>query len=90
MQTCIKNLDIENKFDFVIKGKFLKPFYKLHIIIENKNILKPNGKILITAFLLPSLKNRIKFVLIIIFPDNNPEHKYYFDKKRFYKLATKA
>jgi hypothetical protein len=50
--------------------------------------LKPNGKILITVPNTPSLRNRLKFGLFGIFPDNNPEHKYYFDHKRFSEIAA--
>ena len=72
-------------------GEVLEHFYKPHKILKKiKNILKTDGKILITVPNMPSLRNRIKFGLVGIFPDNNPEHKYYFDKRRFYETATKA
>jgi len=37
-----------------------------------------------------SLRNRIKFGLFGMFPDNNPEHRYYFDVRRLYNIVSNA
>jgi 2-polyprenyl-3-methyl-5-hydroxy-6-metoxy-1,4-benzoquinol methylase len=90
-QTRIEDLDQNKKYDLLIMGEVLEHFYKPDKILKNmKEILNPNGKILITVPNMPSLRNRLKFALLGIFPDNNPEHKYYFDRKRFSKIVTKA
>ena len=90
-QICIDDLDFEKKYDLLIMGEVLEHFYEPYEILKKlKAILKPNGKILITIPNMPSLRNRLKFGLLGIFPDNNPEHKYYFDKKRFSKIVKKA
>jgi len=39
---------------------------------------------------MPSLRNRLKFGLMGIFPDNNPEHKYHFDKMRFSEIIEQT
>jgi hypothetical protein len=39
---------------------------------------------------MPSLRNRLQFGLLGVLPDNNPEHKYYFDHRYFKDVAFKA
>lgn len=87
----IEDLDHNKKYDLLIMGEVLEHFYRPDKILKKmKEILNPNGKILITVPNMPSLRNRLKFGLFGIFPDNNPEHKYLFDRKRFLKIVTKA
>jgi 2-polyprenyl-3-methyl-5-hydroxy-6-metoxy-1,4-benzoquinol methylase len=90
-QTRIEDLDRNKKYDLLVMGEVLEHFYKPDKILKKmKEILNPNGKILVTVPNVPSLRNRLKFGLLGIFPDNNPEHKYHFDRKRFLKIVTKA
>lgn len=72
-------------------GEVLEHFYKPSKILNKMaEIIKPNGKILITVPNIPSLRNRIKFGLLGIFPDNNPEHKYHFDPMRFSRIIEQT
>jgi 2-polyprenyl-3-methyl-5-hydroxy-6-metoxy-1,4-benzoquinol methylase len=90
-QKPIEDLDFKNKYDLLIMGEILEHFYKPNKILKKlTEILKPNGKILITVPNMPSLRNRLKFGLLGVFPDNNPEHKYHFDRKRFFKVVKRA
>jgi hypothetical protein len=47
-------------------------------------------RVVLTTRNMPSLRNRIKFGALGIFPDNNPEHKFYFSDKRFSKVILSA
>ena len=90
-QIRIEDLDRNKKYDLLVMGEVLEHFYKPDKILKKmKDILNPNGKILVTVPNMPSLRNRLKFGLFGIFPDNNAEHKYYFDRKRFLKIVSKA
>ena len=85
-----QNIDFENRrfedlndteaYDLVLLGEVLEHFADPDQVLLNiRHLLNSNGKVLITTPNTPSLRNRLKFGLFGIFPDNNPEHKYYFD-----------
>jgi len=72
-------------------GEVLEHFSDpITILEEVNNLLSQNGKIVITTPNMPCLRNNLAFGLLCIFPDNNPVHKYYFDFKRFTKVASGA
>jgi len=81
----------ERKYDGILLGEVLEHFPNpTRILIKLKEFLTPQGQIIITAPNMPSLRNRLKFGLFGIFPDNNPEHKFYFDFRRFLKVVSDA
>ena len=83
-----KNSD---KFDAVILGEVLEHFENpVEILEQVGELLTRDGRIIITAPNMPSLRNRLQFGLLGVFPDNNPEHKYYLDHRRFKAVAVKA
>jgi len=85
----IEDIRIQKKYDLLVLGEILEHFQEPDILLKKlKENLKPSGKIIITVPNMPSLRNRLKFSLLGIFPDNNPEHKYYFDENRFKKIVS--
>ena len=86
-----EELSTQKTYDIVLLGEILEHFVDpAEVLGDIKNLLNPGGKVLITTPNMPSLRNRLKFGLLGIFPDNNPEHKYYFDFKRFSNVASDA
>lgn len=78
-------------YDLVLLGEVLEHFTDPgQVLVKIKRLLNSNGKILITTPNMPSLRNRLKFALLGIFPDNNREHKYYFDYKRLSSVISAA
>ena len=78
-------------FDIVLLGEVLEHFEDpVCILKEVKCLLNASGSVIITVPNMPSLRNRLKFGFLGIFPDNNPEHKFYFDYYRFKKVSHEA
>ena len=79
-----EELSYNNKYDVVLLGEVLEHFDDpVNILRKIRRLLCQNGRIVLTTPNMPSLRNRIKFGMFGIFPDNNPEHKFYFDYRRF-------
>ena len=90
-QKKFETLKIKERFDIILMGEIIEHFQNpVEILIEAQKFLNKNGKILITTPNMPSLRNRIKFGILGTFPDNNPEHKYYFDRRRFGQIVKEA
>ncbi len=86
-----KELSNNIKYDVILLGEVLEHFNDpVDILRKIQVLLRPNGRVVITTPNMPSLRNRIKFGTLGIFPDNNPEHKFYFDYKRFSKVILSA
>lgn len=86
-----EELNSQNTYDIVLLGEVLEHFTDpVKILYDIKYLLSAKGKVVITAPNMPSLVNRLKFALLGIFPDNNPEHKYYFDFRRFSRVVSNA
>jgi 2-polyprenyl-3-methyl-5-hydroxy-6-metoxy-1,4-benzoquinol methylase len=86
-----KELINNTTFDTILMGEVLEHFIDpVGVLRDMKFLLKPGGNIVITVPNMPSLRNRLKFGLLGIFPDNNPEHKFYFDYRRFSKIISDA
>ena len=86
-----EELSYNNKYDVVLLGEVLEHFSDpVDILRKIQVLLNPKGRVVITTPNIPSMRNRIKFGILGIFPDNNPEHKFYFDYKRFSKVILSA
>ena len=86
-----EELDKQKSYDIVLLGEVLEHFSDPEKILGDiKSLLNQEGKVVITAPNMPGLRNRLQFGLLGIFPDNNPEHKYYFDFRRFSKVVSDA
>lgn len=86
-----EELDSQTSYDSVLLGEVLEHFIDpANILKDISNLLKPNGRIFISTPNMPSLRNRLKFGLFGVFPDNNAEHKYYFDYTRISKVIAEA
>jgi 2-polyprenyl-3-methyl-5-hydroxy-6-metoxy-1,4-benzoquinol methylase len=89
--TRIEHADTMPQFDIIVMGEVLEHFEDpVGILVKMKRQLKPDGFIVITTPNMPSLRNRLQFGLLGIFPDNNPEHKFYFDRRRFMHVVGSA
>ncbi len=81
----------DQTYDIVLLGEVLEHFLEpVKVLEDTKTLLNPGGRVVITAPNMPSLGNRLKFGLLGVFPDNNPEHTYYFDFRRFSKVVLNA
>jgi 2-polyprenyl-3-methyl-5-hydroxy-6-metoxy-1,4-benzoquinol methylase len=86
-----RDFESSNRFDAVLMGEVLEHFDNpVDVLMEVKKVLLPGGIVIITTPNMPGLHNRLKFGLLGVFPDNNPEHKYYFDHRRFKSVTSKA
>ena len=87
----LKDIDTPEAYDLILLGEVLEHFSDpVKTRREIKLLLKSKGKVVITTPNMPSLRNRLKFGLFGVFPDNNPEHLYYFDYRRFIRVVTDA
>jgi SAM-dependent methyltransferase len=87
----LKDIDKNRTYDLILMGEIIEHFSDpVKVLREVKPLLKSNGKVMISTPNMPSLRNRLKFGLSGVFPDNNPEHLSYFDYCRFSKVATDA
>jgi len=74
----------EAEFDGLIMGEILEHFVEPTLILDKHlALLKPGGKIIVTVPNVASLRARLKLVFFGEFADHNPEHKYYFTRRRF-------
>ncbi len=78
-------------YDIVLLGEVLEHFRDpVKMLGDIKSLLNPGGSVVITTPNMPSLRSRLKFAIFGIFPDNNPEHKYYFDYTRFSQVVKES
>jgi SAM-dependent methyltransferase len=74
----------EGDFDGLIMGEILEHFSEPRIILEHHlSLLRPGGKVLVTVPNMASLRARLKLLFFGQFADHNPEHRYYFTRRRF-------
>ena len=79
------------KYDAVLLGETLEHFSNpAEMLVKIEQALNVNARVIITTPNMPSFRNRLKFGLMGIFPDNFPEHKYYFDFRRFKDIISKT
>ena len=82
-QSSFDDFDQREAFDGIILGEVLEHFSDPGVMLKKaEQILNEDGKIILTTPNMPSLNNRLKFFFLGVFPDNNPEHKFYFDNHR--------
>lgn len=72
------------QFEGLIMGEILEHFSQPREILESHlERVVPGGKILVTVPNMASLRARLKLTLFGEFADHNPEHLYYFTRRRF-------
>jgi 2-polyprenyl-3-methyl-5-hydroxy-6-metoxy-1,4-benzoquinol methylase len=80
----LRNVVHREIFDGLIMGEVLEHFIEPKAILDEHLVfLKPGGKIVITVPNMASLRARLKLLIFGEFADHNPEHKYYFTRRRF-------
>ena len=74
----------EGEFEGLIMGEVLEHFTEPRVILERHLLLlRPGGKVLVTVPNMASLRARLKLLFFGEFADHNPEHYYYFTRRRF-------
>lgn len=90
-QSSFDDFDQSEAFDGIILGEVLEHFSDPGAMLKKaERILDKDGKIIITTPNMPSLNSRLRFLLLGTFPDNNPEHKFYFDNRRFKEVVDET
>ncbi len=74
----------EEWFDGMIMGEVLEHFsHPRAILDQHLALVRPGGKIVITVPNMANLRARLKLLFFGQFPDHNPQHLYYFTRRRF-------
>jgi len=80
----LRNVEHVAQFDGIIMGEVLEHFVQPKSVLqEHLEFLKPGGKVVITVPNMASLRARLKLLAFGEFADHNPEHRYYFTRRRF-------
>jgi ubiquinone/menaquinone biosynthesis C-methylase UbiE len=75
---------LQSEFEGLIMGEVLEHFVEPRAILERHlAVLKAGGRILITVPNMASLRARLKLLFFGEFADHNPEHLFYFTRRRF-------
>ena len=87
----LEDFNGHNKYDAVLLGETLEHFNNPDEILKKvEQFLNVEAKVIITTPNMPSFRNRLKFGILGIFPDNFREHKYYFDFRRFKDIISRT
>jgi ubiquinone/menaquinone biosynthesis C-methylase UbiE len=80
----LTSFPLQGEFDGLIMGEVLEHFVEPRVILERHlSVLKTGGRILITVPNMASLRARLKLLVFGEFADHNPEHLFYFTRRRF-------
>lgn len=80
----LQTIDHPEPYDGMVMGEILEHFVEPRAILEKHlPFLKPGGKILITVPNMAHLRARLKLLFFGEFADHNPQHRYYFTRRRF-------
>ena len=90
-QSSFDDLAPGDPFDGILLGEVLEHFSDPAAMLRKVGqLLKPGGRVILTTPNMPSLQNRLKFGLLGRFPDNNREHRYYFDDRRLREVVNQT
>jgi SAM-dependent methyltransferase len=83
VQGDLESVAEPGSFDALILGEVLEHFAEPRAIFERYlAFLKPAGIVLLTVPNMASLRARVKLFVFGEFADHNPEHRYYFTRRR--------
>ena len=78
-------------YDLIIMGEILEHFYEpWKILKEIAHLCTPDAHLIVTTPNMASLRGRLKMMFLGMFPDHNPEHLYYYTKRRFREMLEKS
>ena len=78
-------------FDVIIMGEILEHFFEPWKILEEIAVLCRPGTVLIaTTPNMSSLHGRLKLFFLGMFPDHNPEHLFFYTRRRFREMLKKS
>ncbi len=78
-------------YDAVLLGEIIEHFHEPEAFLNSLvPLVKDDGCIVLSTPNMPTVRNRIKFGLFGVFPDNFPQHKAYFDKRRFHEMVDRT
>lgn len=79
----LRRVEHSECFDGMIMGEVLEHFTEPRAILEQHlTLIKPGGKVVLTVPNMASLRARLKLFCFGEFADHNPEHRYYFTRRR--------
>jgi 2-polyprenyl-3-methyl-5-hydroxy-6-metoxy-1,4-benzoquinol methylase len=79
------------RYDLIILGEILEHFYEPWKILEEvAAVCRPGAHFIATTPNMASLRSRLKLLLLGMFPDHNPEHRYYYTRRRFREMLAKS
>lgn len=83
--------ELGEKYDLIIMGEILEHFYEPWKILEEiASLCTPVTHLIATTPNMASLRGRLKLMLLGMFPDHNPEHLYYYTKRRFNEMLASS
>jgi len=87
----IEEVNLVKKYDLILLGESLEHFFKPWELLNKLTpFLNEGGLMLLTVPNMPSLKGRLKFSFLGIFPDNDPNHHFYYDEKRLRQILKQT
>ncbi len=79
------------RYDLIILGEILEHFYEPWKILEEvAAVCRPGAHFIATTPNMASLRSRLKLLLLGMFPDHNPEHRYYYTRRRFREMLARS
>jgi len=79
------------RYDLIILGEILEHFYEPWLILEEvAAVCRPGAHFIATTPNMASLRSRLKLLLLGMFPDHNPEHRYYYTRRRFREMLARS
>jgi 2-polyprenyl-3-methyl-5-hydroxy-6-metoxy-1,4-benzoquinol methylase len=79
------------EYDLIILGEILEHFWEPWRILEEMAALcRPGAHFIATTPNMASLRSRLKLLLLGMFPDHNPEHRYYYTVRRFREMLAQS
>ena len=83
--------DTGERFGLIIMGEILEHFYEpWEILDEIAQVCEPRAHIIATTPNMASLRARLKLSLLGMFPDHNPEHRYFYTCRRFREMVART
>jgi len=74
-------------YDIIIMGEILEHFHEPWKILEEiEPLCAPDAHLIATTPNMASLRGRLKLMFLGMFPDHNPEHLYFYTKRRFREM----
>ena len=85
------HLPDDKPFDLILLGEIIEHFDRPETFLDSLDpLLKPEGRLLVSTPNMPTIRNRLKFGIFGVFPDNFLQHRSYFDGRRFREMLDRT